>query len=266
MPRILAISSQVACGHVGLSAIVPTVQALQQQIIALPTILLSNHPGHPHVSGSRIEPSLLDNMLQAIAQNGWLSGVETVLTGYLPTPEHVAFARNAIIAARQHAPHVTVICDPIIGDTDEGVYIDEAAAAAIRDELLPLADTLLPNHFELGWLTGKTLSSLEDVKAAAHSLPVEETIVTSVPWPENRLANLHISAERTLAAATDVRSGVPKGTGDFFSGVFTHDREVGLATARTKALIDASINLDHLDIAGATPQWLRPPPIETVIV
>ena len=257
MPKILAISSQVACGHVGLSAIVPAVQALQQQVIALPTVLLSNHPGHPHVAGNRVDPLLLKGMLEAIAKNGWLTELGTVLTGYCPTIEHVEFAKNAIMAAKQHQPKVTVICDPIIGDDEEGVYIDLAAAEAIKQELLPLADILMPNHFELGWLTGKTLSSFADVKAAARALSAKQTIVTSVPWSKNRLANLQVSADQALAVASTMRCGVPKGTGDFLSGVFAHDRDLGLATARTEALIDASLNEDHLKIAEAAPLWLR---------
>ena len=47
MARILAISSQVVRGHVGLSAIVPALQRLGHEVLPIPTIILSNHPGHP---------------------------------------------------------------------------------------------------------------------------------------------------------------------------------------------------------------------------
>ena len=71
MARILAISSQVASGHVGLSAMVPVLQALGHDVIALPTIILSNHPGHTHVSGQRITVDVLDGMVDALGRNGW---------------------------------------------------------------------------------------------------------------------------------------------------------------------------------------------------
>lgn len=266
MPGILAISSQVACGHVGLSAIVPAVQALQQQIIALPTILLSNHPGHPHVSGSRIEPAQLQAMLNAIEANGWLQETEIILTGYCPTVEHVMFARDAILTTKQQARDVIVLCDPIIGDEAVGVYIDEAAAQAIKHELVPLADILIPNHFELGWLTGQSLSSVSDAVAAARALDAPETVVTSVPWQPGQLANLHVAAGQAHAAVVQVRSGVPKGTGDFLSGVFACNQDIGLATAQTATLIETSLNRDHLNIAGAAPRWLEAAASPTITV
>jgi pyridoxine kinase len=91
MGRYLVISSQVAHGHVGLSAIVPALQAMGHEVIALPTILLSNHPGHAKVAGFKVEPSVLGQMLDALEANGRLKRVDAVLTGYLPTVDHVRF-------------------------------------------------------------------------------------------------------------------------------------------------------------------------------
>ena len=266
MPKVLAISSQVSCGHVGLSAIVPALQALQQQIIALPTILLSNHPGHAHVSDSRVEPALLTKMLTALDKNGWLEDVANILTGYCPTVEHVLYAREAITLTKLRAPNATVICDPIIGDEAEGIYIDQAAAEAIQRELVPVADILLPNTFELGWLSGISLSSTAATVAAARDLPASTTIVTSVPWADNHIANLHVTSETATAAVCELLEHVPKGTGDFFSAVFAHDRDVGLATARTRTLIEHSLGRDHLSIAAASQAWLKVAPAETVAV
>ena len=66
MARVLAISSQVARGHVGLAAIVPALQGLGHEVIALPTVLLSNHPGHGTVAGEQVAPALLRRMLDAL--------------------------------------------------------------------------------------------------------------------------------------------------------------------------------------------------------
>ena len=84
MPRVLAISSQVARGHVGLGAVVPVLQALGHDVIALPTVLLSNHPGHAHAAGECVGPDQLRRMLDALGANGWLGEIDAVLTGYLP--------------------------------------------------------------------------------------------------------------------------------------------------------------------------------------
>ena len=158
MARILAISSHVARGHVGLSAIVPACQALGHDVTALPTINLSNHPGHPHASGERIAPAVLSRMLDALAANGWLADIDSVLTGYLPSAEHVAFAADTIDRIRALSPSVVVFCDAILGDVPKGLYIAPEAAAALRDQLLHRADVLKANAFEIGWLAGSTIT------------------------------------------------------------------------------------------------------------
>ena len=132
MARILAISSQVARGTVGLSIIVPALHALGHEVIALPTVILSNHPGHAHSAGQPVAPHTLHKMLDALKANGWLTGINAVLTGYLPSIEHVAFAATAIKSAHAANPRkrVMVLCDPVLGDDPKGLYIDARAAAA----------------------------------------------------------------------------------------------------------------------------------------
>ncbi len=260
MPRILAISSQVACGHVGLSATIPAAQALGCDVIALPTIVLSNHPGHRHVSGTRIEPKALSEMLEALDANGWLSTVDTVLTGYLPSSAHVSVAADAISRTRSAAPQATIICDPVLGDDKEGVYIDEAAANAVRDQLLPISDIILPNRFELGWLAGRDVSSLETAAAAANTLPCRAALVTSLPAGPAKLANVLIERDEARTCTATERDDVPKGTGDFLSGCFAADPDLARTTARVAALVTASIGRDHLAIIEARDAWLNATP------
>jgi pyridoxine kinase len=45
MARILSISSQTVFSPVGNSAAVPAMQELGHEVLAIPTTLLSNHPG-----------------------------------------------------------------------------------------------------------------------------------------------------------------------------------------------------------------------------
>ncbi|MEM7750751.1 MAG: hypothetical protein AAF346_21055, partial [Pseudomonadota bacterium] len=116
------------------------------------------------------------------------------------------------------------------------------------------------------WLSGKSLSSTAATVAAARDLPASTTIVTSVPWADNHIANLHVTSETATAAVCELLEHVPKGTGDFFSAVFAHDRDVGLATARTRTLIEHSLGRDHLSIAAASQDWLKVAPAETVAV
>ena len=65
MARVLAISSYVAFGSVGLAAIVPALHWLGHEVIALPTVVLSNHPGYPRFAGEAIPAAQIGAMLDA---------------------------------------------------------------------------------------------------------------------------------------------------------------------------------------------------------
>jgi pyridoxine kinase len=254
MARILAISSQVVHGSVGLSIIVPALQALGHEVMALPTVLLSNHPGHAHVAGTRIAPETLSSMVEALAANGWLAGVDTVLSGYLPTPEHVAFVAATVQRLRAGNPNLPYLCDPVIGDWPKGIYIDQHAAIAIRDQLLPLATTLTPNAFELGWLTGLSVVDVSSAKAAIRSLRSGlNTVATSVPDAE-ALANVVVADGYSASLQVSKRVRVPHGTGDLLSALVcgrgmsgqTFPAAVADAVPEVEHVINASEGQEHL--------------------
>jgi len=220
MARILALSSRVASGHVGLSAIEPALQRLGHEVIGLPTILLSNHPGRQRASGMRIDPAVLEQMLETLEANGRLDDVDAVLTGYLPSAAHVGVATAAIERCRAKAKPVVVLCDPVLGDDPKGLYIDPAAAAAIRSELLPRADIVTPNRFELAWLTGSTVTGPGDAITAARSLPVRHVVATSIVYSDQQLATILVTAKNTEVATVQRRETAANGTGDLLSALF----------------------------------------------
>lgn len=147
MARVLVISSQVARGSVGLNAVLPALAAYGHEAIALPTVLLSNHPGHGRFAGERIDPTMLGRMVDALDANGWLDEVAAVLTGYLPSAAHVGFAAKALAMVQARNPAARLFCDPVLGDDPKGLYIAEEAAHALRDALVPLAEFTFPNRF-----------------------------------------------------------------------------------------------------------------------
>ena len=196
MARVLAISSHVAYGSVGLAVTVPALQALGHEVIAVPTIVLSNHPGYQTFAGDAVPPASLERMIAALGANGWLEGVDAVLTGYLPTAEHVGVAERAILSTRAQSASALVVVDPVLGDDPGGVYIPEAAAIAIRDRLLRHARLLTPNRFELAWLSGLPVGGTDEAAAAALALPAPEVLATSIPAGTGRLATILTASPR----------------------------------------------------------------------
>ena len=253
--HILAISSMVAHGHVGLSAIMPTLHLIGREVTGLPTIVLSNHPGFAQFSGRRVDVADLDAMLDALAANGWLGSFDTILTGYLPSAGHVAFACRAIERVRAAVPSCRIVCDPVLGDDPKGLYIEESAAIAVRDRLLPLADMALPNRFELAWLTGRDVASQDNAIEAARHLASPEVIAKSIPHGPDRITNVVITQSQNRVLSFPRLDDVPNGTGDVFSALIAAGWTMERASAALTKVINASREHAHLNIIGTTPDW-----------
>lgn len=248
MARILAISSYVVHGHVGLAAIVPTLHAMGHEVLAVPTVVLSAHKGYPDVGGIWFERGQIRRITEGLAANGWLRSIDAMLSGYLPSTELVEDACRIVESVREQSPDVLHLCDPVIGDDPRGLFVLEEVATAIREELLPLADILTPNRFELEWLSGRPIRSAKDANAAAAKLGAEMLITTSVPAGRNRIANVfssEASAGQTIVPRED---DAPHGTGDLFAALLIghllndvdYAEAVGRATAGVRLVIEAS--------------------------
>ena len=267
MSRILVMSSWTSAGHVGLSAAAPVLQALGHEVTQLPTIILSNHRGLPHSAGEEVTPSRLAEMVDAIDANGLLAGHDALLTGYLPSPGHVDLARDLVHRLSRPGPRPKVVVDPILGDDPKGPYLPEEVAVAMGKWLVPLADVLTPNCFELGWLTGQPVESLEEARAAARLLGGElrrEVLVTSPPLPDGDTGVLAVGPQGEALFRTRRLSKVPNGAGDAFSALIAAGLTVGAALGHLRALVEASSGADHLAIVTAADHWTRASEIASV--
>jgi pyridoxine kinase len=251
--RTLSISSQVVWGPVGNSAAVPALQALGHEVLSLPTITLSNHPGHGQPAGFSTQPEDMARMLAALEALGALHGLDAVMTGYFASAGQVEEVSRLL--ARIEVPFLLV--DPVMGDHGR-LYVPPDVAEAIRDHLVPRAACLTPNGFELAWLTGRDVSDEAGAIAAARALGLREVLATSIPAEGGRLATLLITPDEVHNVTTPRLHGVPHGTGDFLSGLYLGERLVhppkqALAAAmKTLArAIALSAGTPVLDVAGA---------------
>ncbi len=274
MPRVLALSSHVAFGSVGLAAVVPALHALGHEVVALPTVVLSNHPGYRRFAGDRIAPADLEQIVDALEANGWLPGIDAVLTGYLPTEAHVTTAAAAIARVRAVRADALVVCDPILGDDPGGLYLEEAAAAAIRAHLLPISAIATPNRFELAWLSGEPVETVTQAATAARTLGVESVLATSIPEREAQLATLLVGEKATQACFVPRRATAPHGTGDLLAALFlghalnrTHPSQcLARAVAAVEASIAASVGADELPLAAAETAWAGAEPLPILAI
>src|SRR5262245_17253725 len=178
MARVLAISSHVVRGHVGLDAAVPALQWLGHEVWALPTVVVASRPGLGRAVRHELPAPELQRMLAALEADGCWPSLDAVLTGYFVSPDAVVAAAQAVGRIKVANPRVVVLVDPILGDGGK-LYVAQAAAQAIREALLPLATIATPNLFELAWLTGTVPENPDDAVEAAQKLGPATVVVTS---------------------------------------------------------------------------------------
>lgn len=244
---VLAISSQVVAGHVGNSAAQFVLETLGHDVWAIPTVLLSHHPGHGAPAGRRTPAPEIDALLASLWDGGWMAQVTAVMTGYFTSADQVRCAATTIARLKRDHPGLPVLIDPIIGDAGT-TYVPDDVPLAIRDHLLPLATITTPNLFELTvladapWPAGKAI----DVAALAARLDVAETLVTSTPGTTpDLIATTLLTGNDSQVFETPEFPAPPKGVGDVAAAVYLGVRLRGLpcrqaATAAT-SIVSAMI-------------------------
>jgi pyridoxine kinase len=248
MANVLAISSHVARGHVGLAATVPALQWLGHEVWALPTVLLASRPGLGHLVRRETPAADLAAMLAALESDGCWPALDAVLTGYFPSPQSVTAAAEAIRRIRQARPSIPVLVDPILGD-DGRLYVAGETAEAIRRELIPLATIATPNRFELAWLTGGPAGHPDDLAEAARRLGPETVVVTSAKEAPGAVSTLLVTEAAVAERLSPRRPGIPNGVGDLLAGLLLGRL---LAGSRPTAALDAALaDLDRVLAASA---------------
>jgi pyridoxine kinase len=159
---------------------------------------------------------------------------------------------------------VRIVVDPIFGDDPKGFYVAGEVVEAMTALLVPEADVLTPNRFELSALAGFDARSMEEAADAARRLaaarPGRRVIATSPPLGPDETGALVADAGSATLFATRLRAGAPNGAGDTLSALIAAGRAPGAALGALDALVTASLGRPHLAFAAA-PAWIDAPPI-----
>jgi pyridoxine kinase len=168
--NILSIQSWVAYGHVGNASAMFPLQRLGAEVWGVHTVQFSNHTGYGAWRGQVFGADLIRECVAGIEERGVLGRCDAVLSGYLGSAEIGAAVRDAALLVKAANPKALWCCDPVIGDTGRGVFVRPGIPEFLRNQALPAADIATPNQFELEWLTGQAITSLEEAKAAITAL------------------------------------------------------------------------------------------------
>lgn len=229
---VVVISSHVARGSVGNRAAVFALETLGHRVWAVPSIVLPFHPGHGRATSIVASAKDFGSLLEDLLDTQWISEIGAILTGYLPTADHVLETAGFISGIKEKVPGAIIACDPVMGDEGK-LYLPRSTAETIRNELVPLADLLTPNCFELSWLSGLEADSKTTAAMAAQALATPEVLVTSVPGTtDNRIGNLLCKTGESgrydaFFADHPKLPHVPNGPGDLTGAIYLADRLSG---------------------------------------
>jgi len=167
---ILSIQSSVAYGHVGNSAATFPLMRIGVEVWPVITVHFSNHTGYGAWRGPLLSAQDVADVVRGIDERGVLGRVDAVLSGYQGAEEMGAEVLRTVELVRQRNPRAVYCCDPVIGDVGRGVYVRSGIPEFMRDQVVPRAQIVTPNHFELDLLTGRETNTVAEVLEAADAL------------------------------------------------------------------------------------------------
>lgn len=257
LPLVVSIQSQVAFGHVGNSAAAAPMRACGVEVIEVPTALLSNHPHYPTMRGRLLDAELVADILTGLVERGVHERAAVILSGFLGGAGTAAALAGFVEAARAANPGVCYACDPVMGDADIGFFTPPELRAAFAGRLVPLADVILPNAFELATLAGRPVETPADVAAARTVLALPAVVATSVPAGADRLATVTATAAGLTVAEVERLPVRPAGTGDLLAGLTAARLALGLPLAAAVARAVAGVRV-ALEATGGD-RWAEMP-------
>ena len=196
---------------------------------------MGRHPGWGAPGGGATDSAVLRDIWSGVAAQN--IKFDAVLTGYMGETAHVELGVDIINHVKSHNPDALIAVDPVMGDHGQ-LYIPEDRANAIIEKLIPKADFITPNMWEL-----------EYIKSHAARLP--DRLITSVLDGENIGAVWQGRKDRHQVSHAKF-DAVPHGGGDSLAALFlgrlllgeTHDKALAKSVAAVFEIMRAADALD----------------------
>lgn len=226
MKKILSIQSHVAFGYVGNRAAVFPLQRLGNDVIAINTVQFSNHTGYGDWTGDVFSAEHIGKILDGLEKRGVLSQIDGLLTGYLGDP---AVGEMIVQTLDRLPPSVTWLCDPVMGDVGRGFFVRPGIPEFFKTRAIPHAKIITPNQFELDYLSGQTVETLDNARNACrkiHEAGPEIILLTSLIHKNTRNDEIQMlasakSGEQYLVSTPRLPlDPAPNGAGDCTAALF----------------------------------------------
>ncbi|KAL7526562.1 hypothetical protein ACHAXR_003992 [Thalassiosira sp. AJA248-18] len=191
--RVLSIQSHVVSGC-NKAACFP-LQLLGFDVDVINSVQFSNHTGYPcGWEGEVLDGSMLGKLVDGMERNGLLSDgsdsgrIGHILTGYIGSESFLRAVADVVQKLKSLNPRCRYICDPVLGDMGR-YYVPEELVDIYKSTVLPLADVITPNQFEVEQLTGIPIQTIQDAQRSCcmlHDMGVSLVLITSIVFPYAR--------------------------------------------------------------------------------
>ena len=272
---ILSIQSHVAYGHVGNDAAVFPLQRLGHEVWAVHTVQFAAHTGYGPPKGQVFEASHIREVIEGITRRDDFASCEAVLSGYMGSAAIGEAILDAVMRVKIANHAALYACDPVLGDVGKGFFVRPEMPDFMRDQVVPQADIVTPNLFELEALTGRTCSTLDDTKSALRALHAKGPrviLLTSAVIDETPrdAVDMIASDGKSLWRIRSPRLGFsPNGAGDLTAALFLahylKERSVpnalALAASSVHAILEATFDKGggELALIAAQNALVQPP-------
>lgn len=260
--NILSIQSHVTYGHVGNSAAVFPLQRIGHEVWPVHTVNFSNHTGYGQWGGQLIPADQVRDVIAGVEARGALPKIDAILSGYQGGSDIADVIIETVEKVKAANPKAVYACDPVMGNAKSGCFVSDLIPPLLRDRVVPVADIITPNQFELGYLTGvecEDIPSTLKAAEAARKIGPETILVTSVmraDRPENTVEMIAVNDEGAWIVQTPFLDFKRNGSGDvtaaLFTGHYIRDLDAANALAHTAssvfALIDNTFKADSREL------------------
>lgn len=269
-PRILSIQSHVVSGYVGNKSATFPLQILGFEVDAINSVQFSNHTGYKHIKGQVLTDKDLGELADGLKANKLDYEYTHLLTGYVGNKTFLERIAALVKHLKQINKDLIYVCDPVMGDNGK-MYVPQDLLPVYADTIVPLADIITPNQYEVELLTGKAIETIDDAWKAIDILHNKgcKTVVMSSSELGNEEFLLGMASTKIGCSKKIVTIQIPKypasftGTGDLFASLFLawmhKERDVQTALDKTIATIQSVLKrtLKYAEEVGRSPQTLE---------
>ncbi|MDK9784620.1 pyridoxal kinase PdxY [Vibrio sp. B172a] len=230
MRGIISIQSHVVYGHAGNSSAVFPLQRMGLEVWPINTVQFSNHT--QYAEGWTGEVHTVDHLADLIIgldKVHALRNCSAVISGYQGSTEQCHVVVDLVEGVRSRNPMAMYICDPVMGDPKKGCVVDKGIEEMLIHALMPLADVIVPNQYELSKFVDMEIHSLTDAieacKVALTKGPSVVLVKHLHTLPESRDRFTMMLAYEDKFYITHAPKVLPYkpyvGVGDLITAVFT---------------------------------------------